>query len=219
MPSETDSADDGLDRLALALAPHRRTASPRRPEILDATLEVIVERGHEATRYRDVADRAGVAIATLQYLFGSREGLLVAAFEHGVRRDLAYLDALADTADPWHELGALVGAVVEDDAGLAGSRVVWIEFWRAATRDPALRPAAGIVYGLWRDRFAAAIERGVDQGVFRPVESVGAIITMLFATLDGAAIPITLGLAPDRARLSGIVRRWLASALGVAGPA
>jgi AcrR family transcriptional regulator len=205
---------DELELLGTLLA-RSRPAGARRPEVLDAVLAVIVERGFERTRFADVAERSGVAVATLQYLFSSREGMLVAAFEHGVRRDLAYLDRLASTNDPWRELADLIRSLVCDDAGLRDSRVVWIEFWHAATRDDSLCEAAQVVYSLWRDRFAAAIERGVALRRLERPADLDQVITLLFAMLDGAAIPIALGINIDRAAIAERIERWLEAELGV----
>ena len=60
-----------------------RKAGREKPEILEAAVRVIIERGVERTRFADVSDATGVPIASLQYYFGSREDLLIAAFRHG----------------------------------------------------------------------------------------------------------------------------------------
>jgi len=50
---------------------------------------VIASRGAEATRFADVAAESGVPVSTLQYYFGSREDLLVAAFRHASGTEIA----------------------------------------------------------------------------------------------------------------------------------
>ena len=55
-----------------------RRAGRNRPDILRSAGQVIADRGYEETRFADVAERAGASVSTLQYLFGSREDLLIA---------------------------------------------------------------------------------------------------------------------------------------------
>src|SRR5947209_2417018 len=56
-----------------------RRAGRRKTAVLEAACRVIADRGADATRFADVAAESGVPVSTLQYYFGSREDLLVAA--------------------------------------------------------------------------------------------------------------------------------------------
>lgn len=66
--------------------PRRRGRPPSggREAILEATLELLRERGIANLTSRDVAARAGVSDASVYYHFGDRAGLLQAVFEHGM---------------------------------------------------------------------------------------------------------------------------------------
>lgn len=54
----------------------------RRRELVEAAFSLVAERGLEGLRTRDVAERAGVNIATLHYYFGTKEALLEAVLDH-----------------------------------------------------------------------------------------------------------------------------------------
>ena len=73
--------------------PRPARAGRRKLPVLEAACRVIAERGAEATRFTDVAAASGVPVSTLQYYFGSREDLLVAAFRHASANELAALEA------------------------------------------------------------------------------------------------------------------------------
>src|SRR5580693_5425077 len=90
----------------------------------EAAGRVIAERGADATRFADVAAESGVPVSTLQYYFGSREDLLVAAFRHASGTEIAALEAeVAEVADPWRRLARIVaGAVAGYQAGADGTR-------------------------------------------------------------------------------------------------
>jgi AcrR family transcriptional regulator len=62
-----------------------RPASGSREAILEATLEVLRERGIKNLTSREVAARAGVSDASVYYHFGDRAGLLKAVFERAVQ--------------------------------------------------------------------------------------------------------------------------------------
>ncbi|NTW42822.1 MAG: TetR family transcriptional regulator, partial [Cellulomonadaceae bacterium] len=61
--------------------PYARTAL-RREQIARASLEIVVELGHENLTTAEVARRAGSSEATALYHFPSKDHLLVAALEH-----------------------------------------------------------------------------------------------------------------------------------------
>jgi AcrR family transcriptional regulator len=51
-------------------------AQQTRRRILDAALELFVRHGYGATNLQDVADRAGVAVQTIYFVFGNKRTLL-----------------------------------------------------------------------------------------------------------------------------------------------
>jgi len=82
-----------------------RRAGRRKIAVLEAACRVIADRGADATRFADVAAESGVPVSTLQYYFGSREDLLVAAFRHASSAEIAALEAeVASLDDPWDQL-------------------------------------------------------------------------------------------------------------------
>ncbi len=58
-------------------------------ELLDAALDLFVERGFAATRSEDVAARAGVSKGTLYLYYPSKEELLKAVIRHNVVNQIA----------------------------------------------------------------------------------------------------------------------------------
>jgi AcrR family transcriptional regulator len=65
----------------------RKQARPQ--ELLDAALEVFVERGFAASRCDDVAARAGVSKGTLYLYYDSKEELLKAVIRHHLSDEIA----------------------------------------------------------------------------------------------------------------------------------
>lgn len=82
--------------------PRRRGRPPSggREAILDATLALLREEGIAKLTSREVAARAGVSDASVYYYFGDREGLLRAAFAHGMKPLRFVADPPADMDRP-----------------------------------------------------------------------------------------------------------------------
>lgn len=73
----------------------QRRADDRPAEILNAALEVFVERGFSASRLEDVAKRAGISKGTLYLYFSGKEELFKALVEHAIVPELESAETLA----------------------------------------------------------------------------------------------------------------------------
>jgi AcrR family transcriptional regulator len=207
----------------------QRRAGRRKVAVLEAAGRVIAERGADATRFADVAAESGVPVSTLQYYFGSREDLLVAAFRHASGTEIAALEAdLAGLDDPWQQLGRIVtsalrgyqaGAAGGGAAGVAGVREtkggteggtdgtagagrLWIESWHFGIRDAEMQADALRDYGAWRALVADVVRRGTEAGAFAPRLSPERIAVLTIALVDGVGIPLALddpAITPDGA--------------------
>ena len=62
--------------------PKRVDHEERRRQIADALLRTAATRGLHATGMREVAAEAGVSLRLVQYYFGTKEELLLAAMQH-----------------------------------------------------------------------------------------------------------------------------------------
>lgn len=149
----------------------RRRADERPDEVLDAALQLFVRNGFAATKVEDIATNAGLSKGAIYRYFSSKEDI----FESLVKRALTpmadHTSIIARTSrdDPAKLLKGvltmLVGRLADPDT-LALPRLVLME----AGKFPALAVAyrRQVV-----DKALLALEiivqRGVDEGTFRPV--------------------------------------------------
>jgi AcrR family transcriptional regulator len=68
--------------MSTAPTARQRRKDARPSELLDAALDLFVEKGFTATRSEEVAARAGVSKGTLYLYFPSKEDLLTAVIRH-----------------------------------------------------------------------------------------------------------------------------------------
>jgi len=180
--------------------------------VLDRAVAVLAERGYAGTRFADVSAASGVAVSTLQGYFGSREDMLIEAFRHATSVAVTAMDDLvARFDDPWRQLVAMV------DRGLSTDVPTWrmlMEFWTAAAHDDELREHAAALARQYREPFADAVRRGIEQGAFRPRFDAPAVVEVVVAQIVGLLYPVVLGhLAPPAADYREVVLAQLAFAL------
>jgi AcrR family transcriptional regulator len=111
-------------------APHPSVAHPASPgaaprgeprannrlgALLDAAAELFASRGFRGTTMRDIAARTAMLPGSIYYHFPSKEHLLVAVYEEGVRRLRARVDRAdpGPAAEPWGRLEAILAAHLE----------------------------------------------------------------------------------------------------------
>jgi AcrR family transcriptional regulator len=173
--------------------------------VLEAACRVIAERGADATRFADVAAESGVPVSTLQYYFGSREDLLVAAFRHASSTEIAALEAeVAGIDDPWDQLETILTRSLtgyEPEAPDAGR--LWIESWHFGIRDPEMRADALRDNTAWRRLVAGVVRRGIERGVFTDRYDADMVAVLAVAAADGMGIPLSLG-DPDITAASAV---------------
>jgi AcrR family transcriptional regulator len=188
------------------MSPRPQIDHIRKPQLLGAAAEVISERGVEATRIADVAERAGTSPPAVLYWFDSRDDLLGEALtfaEDGFYE--RFSERLAALADPRDRLLALI------DASVSGEDwVLWVELWTRALRDERLRDARQRLDDRWRAQIAAIIADGVEAGVFADADPEQVALE-LAALIDGLAVQVTLG---DRLVSAALMR---ATCLDMAG--
>jgi AcrR family transcriptional regulator len=194
-----------------------RAPDARRRRILEATVEVVRDRGFAGTRVTDIAAAAGTSSGLVLYHFGSLAGALAQALI--LLEDSFYTDLEAD-------LGAAAGPVerlrhmAELAAGsgpAVGDWTLWLELWVRALRDDAARAARESLDRRWRTALREVIVEGVGAGLFRPADVVAATLR-LSSLMDGLAIQLALG---DPGMTTTRFRRlWLdAAALELGVPA
>ncbi|AXQ27350.1 TetR/AcrR family transcriptional regulator [Solimonas sp. K1W22B-7] len=76
-----------------------RRSEARPGELVQAALELFVERGYSSTRLDDVAQRAGVSKGTIYLYYGSKEELMRAAIRLAVQPKLQFAEQMMERSD------------------------------------------------------------------------------------------------------------------------
>ena len=78
-------------------------AAATRARVIDATIDCILEEGLYRASSNRIAKRAGVSWGVIQHHFGTREALLLATFQEGMRELIDTLESAVITGDTFEE--------------------------------------------------------------------------------------------------------------------
>jgi len=159
----------------------------RRVEILEATCEVVIERGFAGTRVADVAKRLGVSNSLIHYHFDSKEALLAAAFEYYARKDLAEMErdielGQSATAQLWRLIESYVPEGSDDVEWM-----LWIDAWGEALRNPLMKSISQQLDEQSITFLERVLRRGNETGEFH-CEQPRISAMRLTALIDGLAV-------------------------------
>ncbi len=147
----------------------RRRKEARPHELTTAALTLFVEKGYAATRLDEVAARAGVSKGTLYLYFDSKEALFQAVIREGVVPAIEAGEAMfaEPGSDPRAFLEAWWARIGSTELG-GIPRLIMAE---AANFPEVARYYNDAVIQRGLALLRGAVQRGIDQGVFRAVDT------------------------------------------------
>lgn len=156
-------------------------------EILEATCEVVIERGFAGTRVADVAKRLNVSNSLIHYHFDSKEALLAAAFEYYARKDLAEMErdielGQSATAQLWRLIESYVPEGSDDVEWM-----LWIDAWGEALRNPLMKNISQQLDEQSIAFLERVLRRGNETGEFR-CDQPRVSAMRITAMIDGLAV-------------------------------
>ena len=125
--------------------PRRVDHEERRRQIADALVRTAATRGLHATGMREVAAEAGVSLRLVQYYFGTKEELLLAAMQHLAarfgERAMTRINRIKETEDPVNPrdvIAAILTEALPADDERRTFTLVYTAYLALSLTDPAL---------------------------------------------------------------------------------
>jgi TetR/AcrR family transcriptional regulator len=196
------------DRPDEGQAKRERRKEARPGELLDAALDLFVEKGFAATRAEEVAARAGVSKGTLFLYFPSKEELFKAVVRENISGRFSEWNAEFATFEGstpemvrycmqawWDRIGATRASGITK---LIISEARNFPDIAAFYQQEVIQPGTQLMRRI--------LQRGVDRGEFRPLDIDYAVFSivapMIFLIMAkhsmGACVPHDFVLEPDR---------------------
>lgn len=201
---------------------HRKLSEGRRAQILNAAVEVIVERGLCDTRISDVAVRAGTSSALILYYFESKDRLLAEALAFSEERfyseTFEELDGIESAREKLIRLIALSCSPGPASQQWMDEWVLWLDMWARSPRDPEVARDREALDRRWRQTIVDIVRDGQERGEFAPIDPEDFALR-LAVMVDGLAIQVVLGdPAVTAAKMFDICVRMAGAELGFEWP-
>jgi AcrR family transcriptional regulator len=154
--------------MAIAPTNKRESTEDRRAAIAVAARDLIVEKGVEGLRTRDIADRVGINIATLHYHVPTKEALIGLVAEtmktefraQSLVRPRAHLSAVERLEHEFYDFREMYTEQPEVIAVMG-------ELIERSRRDPVVKAAMAPLQGHWHGMVADIFADGRTEGSFR----------------------------------------------------
>ena len=180
----------------MLVQPHirQRRKEARPQELLDAALDLFVEKGFAATRSEEVAQRAGVSKGTLYLYYPSKEELLKEVIRHHMVNEIAQgIDVVEQFTGPTAELLILVYEQWWQRIGETRASGI-MKLMMSEVRnfpeiaqfyvDEVIKPTHALLSLL--------LQRGIERGEFRRIDIAGVthalVAPMLFLVMHKHSI-------------------------------
>ncbi len=179
--------EDG-EEVGRQMSPRPQIDHIRRPQILGAASEVIVERGIAATRIADIAERAGTSGPALLYWFDSKDAILAEALSYG---EESFYEAttrrLEQLERPGERMRLLIESSVDDY-----DWTLWMELWTRSLRDEGAAAARLKLDRRWRQEIEREVRAGQQAGEFPTEDAPERVAAIIACLIDGLAVQATL---------------------------
>ncbi|MDP1730320.1 MAG: TetR/AcrR family transcriptional regulator [Devosia sp.] len=185
-------------RRAIRIPKFRRRAEARPDEVLDAALDLFIEKGFAATRVEDIARRAGLSKGAVYLYFPSKEAIL----EGLVRRAIVPIATQALSSAENYEgdprlvitmVLKMLAAKLNDPRLLAIPKLIVREV-------PGFPELAAMYRREVLDKVMPVIEKlirnGIDQGYLRPVDPHLTIRSIVGPVMLHVAMAEIFGITP-----------------------
>lgn len=169
--------------------------------ILDATEQLIAQRGFDRVRFIDVAEATGVSIGSVQHRFRTRDGLLKAALERADARERnRWLDLTRGVDEPFERLLALIRNVIGMNRD-AKVDPLWFQMLAVAQRDPSMHAMLQAQQDRWTEAFVDVIAEGLESGRMASDLTAEEAGLAVLALIDGFYLARNVGDKPPSAEL------------------
>jgi AcrR family transcriptional regulator len=176
------------------MAKRREDRQRRREAVLEAALDVIVDRGLANTRMSDIAERAGMSAGNILYYFESKDDLLMELLRRSddllFRQAVEEFEQLPSYGDRLRRLTELAAPSGPSDPGW----IVWLEVWSLSPHDERIGQGHADLDRRWVEFLAELVRSGQEAGEFSAEADPADFAVRYGALMDGLAIKVVAGI-------------------------
>ena len=146
-----------------------------RDRILQSSLRLFAEKGYAATGVAEICEATGVSKGAFYHHFSTKQAAfleLLQGWLSGVNIQLSR--AMRASASVPEGLLSMASQMRHVFSAADGRLEIFLEFWQQARRDPVVWKGLMAPYREYRDLLAGIVQKGIDEGSFKPVDPAAA---------------------------------------------
>ncbi|WP_417700877.1 TetR/AcrR family transcriptional regulator [Pseudophaeobacter sp.] len=166
----------------------RESADERKRALINATLELVADKGVRGATVRGIAERAQVTQGLIRHYFSSKEDLITAAFEYHMTQmtDQTFAPAASVTDSARARLRVFVKSSLEPPVVDPRSIALWAGFLNKVQHDAQMKATHARTYVYFRDQLEALIRAALEEaGIAAAPERLYQLATACNALIDG----------------------------------
>jgi AcrR family transcriptional regulator len=175
----------------------RESAQQRKRTLIEATLELVAEKGVQGATVRGIADRAQVTQGLIRHYFSSKEELITAAFEYHMTQmtDLTFAPVADVKGSARDQLRVFVQSSLMPPVVDPRSIALWAGFLNKVQHDAQMKETHAKTYVQFRDRLEKLIRAALEEAgreteparLYHLATACNALIDGLW--MEGGALP------------------------------
>ncbi|MEQ3670991.1 TetR family transcriptional regulator C-terminal domain-containing protein [Pseudophaeobacter sp.] len=175
----------------------RESAQQRKRTLIEATLELVAEKGVQGATVRGIADRAQVTQGLIRHYFSSKEELITAAFEYHMTQmtDLTFAPVADVKGSARDQLRVFVQSSLMPPVVDPRSIALWAGFLNKVQHDAQMKETHAKTYVQFRDRLEKLIRAALEEAgreteparLYQLATACNALIDGLW--MEGGALP------------------------------
>ncbi|HEX4115026.1 MAG TPA: TetR family transcriptional regulator [Solirubrobacteraceae bacterium] len=175
-----------------------------RERIVQATAELVADRGVAAVSLDDVGRRARASRSQLYHYFADKAELLHAVVDATTEAVLGAQDGLLDHLDSWAGIDRWFNALVElqRERQARGGCPIGSLAGQLAERDPRARAAIADGLGRWETHLREGLTQMRERGELSPDADTAKLAIFTMAALQGGLLLTQVRRDPEQLRIS-----------------
>ncbi len=161
------------------MSPRPNVSDERKNQIINAAEDVFTQKGFDEARMDDIATETGLSKGTLYLYFKSKDDLIIAILDRMFQREFRQLENLPqDGLSATDEIWKITDLLTQEILGLLRLIPIVYQFLALAFRNKYVQLALKKYINRYLDILVPIIQRGIDSGEFRPVDSREVAVAM-----------------------------------------
>jgi AcrR family transcriptional regulator len=152
--------------------PQQVRSEETRTRILEAALDLFARDGYDATGVAQICQRCGMSKGAFYHHFPSKQAVFLVLLEEWLATLEKEMREAAERSSSVPEALRQMVSRMQGVMQVADGRLsFFLEFWTQARKDPQVWERTIQPFRQYQRLFALLIQRGIDEGSFRPVDA------------------------------------------------